>query len=141
MVFDLAKPIDQRLIKTLPPISDTEGRLGITNIGPDNQLLVGTRIFPDGTSDGIYTYSLNDNEYKKVIDYGHFPLWVDGMNKIMFFYKGRILLLNRRTNAVKELDATLNVDVEVLHALSADQRTFYFIKVESESDIWQATIE
>jgi serine/threonine protein kinase len=141
LLFDLTKAIDERLIKTLPAIPGINNRLGIADVAADNQLLLGTRIFPDGSSDGIYTYSLTDNEFKKVIDYGTFPHWIDSEKKVLFFYKGKILLLNRAKNSVKELDATLNVDGIFFHALSADQRTFYYIKVESESDIWQATIE
>jgi len=140
-VFDLTKPIEQRLVRTIPNIPGTVNRLGVTDIAPDNQLLIGAKVFPDGSVDGIYTYSLNDNEFKNVVDYGTFPHWIEGVNKVMFFYKGKILLLNRMTNAVKELDALLQVDVENLHALSSDQRTFYYIKTEAESDIWQATME
>jgi len=141
LLFDLTKPIEQRLIKTLPAIPGINNRLGITGVAADNQLLLGTRIYPDGSSDGIYTYSVTDNEFKKVIDYGTFPHWVDGVNKIIFFYKGRILLFNKRNNSTKELDNSLHVDDIFLHALSPDQRTFYYIKVESESDVWQATME
>lgn len=140
-VFDLSKPIDQRMIKVLPDIPETNNRLGVTDVAPDNNLLIGARVNPDGSSDGIYTYSLNDNEFKKVVDYGSSPHWIDGVNKVMFFYKGKVLLYNRKNNAVKELDPSLNGNFEGAHALSADQRSFYYIKRESESDIWEATIE
>ncbi len=140
LLFDLSKPIEQRFIKTLPLISGTDNRLFISDVASDNQFLIGTRTFSDGSSDGIFTYSLNENEFKKVIDYGTSPIWIDGTNKVMFFHKGRILLLNRKTNGIKELDASLNVNSDQLYSLSTDQRTFYYIKVESESDIWQAAI-
>ncbi len=140
-VFDITKPMEQRLVRAIPNIPGTNSRLGVTDIAPDNQLLIGQKVFPDGSANGVYTYSLTDNEIKKVIDYGSFPLWIDGTNKVMFFYKGRILLLNRKTNAVKELDDAMNVGVESSHALSSDQRAFYYIKKEAEADIWQAAIE
>jgi hypothetical protein len=84
---------------------------------------------------------LKDNVFKELIDYGTSPLWIDGTNKVMFFYKGKILMLNTKNNAIKELDGLLHVDSEIFHALSVDQRAFYYIKVESESDVWQATVE
>jgi WD40 repeat protein len=141
MMFDMTKPIEQRLVKTLPTIPGTNHRFAVTDIAPDDQLLIGSEIFSGGSADGVYTYSLNTNEFTKIIDYGTSPVWIDGVNKVLFFYKGKILLLRRRDNTVKELDASLHVDIDIFHVLSIDKRTFYYIKVESESDVWQATME
>jgi serine/threonine protein kinase len=141
LLFDLTKPIDQRLVKSLPPILGTNNRLGVTDITSDDQLVIGSKIFSDGHADGIFTYSLSTNEFKKLLDYGSSPLWVDGGNMVMFFYKKNIMLLNRKNNSIAELDSTLNIRNENLHTFSSDRRTFYYIKVESESDIWQATIQ
>ena len=141
MIFDLAKPLEQRLVRTLPTIPGTNHRFVVTDIAPDDQLLIGAEILSGGSADGIYTYSLNTNEFTKIIDYGTSPVWIDGVNKVLFFHKGKILLLRRRDNTVKELDASLHVDIDIFHVLSVDKRTFYYIKVESESDIWQATME
>ena len=141
MIFDLAKPLEQRLVRTLPTIPGTNHRFVVTDIAPDDQLLIGAEILSGGFADGVYTYSLNTNEFTKVIDYGTSPVWIDGVNKVLFFHKGKILLLRRRDNTVKELDASLHVDIDMFHVLSVDKRTFYYIKVESESDIWQATME
>jgi hypothetical protein len=55
--------------------------------------------------------------------------------------KPTIQLLRRRDNTVKELDASLHLDTDIFHVLSVDKRTFYYIKVESESDVWQAAME
>jgi len=141
MMFDLAKPIEQRFVRTLPPIPGMKHRFAVTDIAPDDQLLIGSEILSGGSADGIYTYSLNTNEFTKIIDYGTSPVWIDGVNKVLFFHKGKIFLLRSKDNSVKELDASLHVDTDNFHALSVDKRTFYYIKVESESDIWQAAME
>ena len=141
ILFDLTKPIEQRYVRSLPFIPGTNNRFGVSDIAPDNQLVIGTKLNTDRPADGIYTYSLKDNVFKELIDYGTSPLWIDGTNKVMFFYKGKILMLNTKNNAIKELDGLLHVDSDIFHALSVDQRAFYYIKVESESDIWQATVE
>ena len=141
MIFDFAKPLEQRLVRTLPTIPGTNHRFVVTDIAPDDQLLIGVDIHPGGSADGIYTYSMNTNEFTNIVDYGTSPIWIDGMNKVLFFHKGKILLLRRRDNSVKELDASLHVDTDIFHVLSADKRTFCYIKVESESDVWQATME
>ena len=140
-IFDLTKPIDQRFIKALSNISGTNSRFAVSDIALDSDLLIGTKLPPDRPADGIFIYSLKENVFKQIVEYGIAPLWIAGTSKVMFFHHGRIFLLNRKNNVVKELDRSLRVDNEIVHALSADQRTFYYIKIESESDIWEATIE
>lgn len=141
LLIDLSKPIEQRVVQTLPVVPGTNNRLAVTDIASDDQLLIGSEFEPGILNDGIYTYSLRDHTFQKIWEHGSYPLWVDGTNKVMFFSKGKILLLDRKTNHVKELESSLSVQADNLHALSSDRRTFYFIKTEAESDIWQATIE
>ncbi len=141
-LVDLTQPIDQRVVEKLPPIPGVTNAFATSDVSADNHLLLGNQTNP-GTHGigGIFIYSLLDKKYVEVIDHGSWPTWVDGLNKIVFIEKGRMKLLVRKTNAVKDLDLQLKEGVGYLHGFSRDRRTFYFIKEEAESDIWQATIE
>ena len=141
VLVDLAKPLMERIVFELPKIPSTDTYLFCTDASPDGNTLIGARQFNDGSARGLYLYTVDDNTFQKVLEYGREPLWVDGTNKVLFFADGKLMLLNRSANRVKIIDETLSWERIEYSTLSPDQRTLYFIKEESESDIWQASIE
>jgi serine/threonine protein kinase len=141
VLVDLTKPLTERIVSELPKIPSTDTYLFCTDASPDGKTLIGARQFNDGSAHGLYLYTVGDNTFQKVLEYGREPLWVDGTNKVLFFSEGKLMLLNRSANRVKVLDETLSWGKTEYRTLSPDQRTLYFIREESESDIWQASIE
>ncbi len=117
------------------------GQFGGVSVSPDGKTLAGSPVMPDGISRGIVLYSLSDSTFTEIYDRGERPFWLRDGKTIFFLDEGTIRLLDVGTKKVTPLDGFPPFRAEGLCVISPDNRTIYFVKAESESDIWAAILK
>jgi WD40 repeat protein len=114
---------------------------GGISFSPDGRSMVGGTTRADGTSGGIVLFSTADSSFTKILDHGDRPIWLRDGRTIVFLYAGKLRLLDVPTKQVTTLDGLPPVTAEWLFTISPDDRTIYYVKTESEGDIWQAQVQ
>jgi hypothetical protein len=91
---------------------------------------------------GVAVYTFADSSYRIVRESGEAPVWVRDGRTVLFVENGRLSVLDLPTG-----DVTLLSEISAIpdvgdggYCLSPDKRTIYFIRGESESDIWEARL-
>jgi len=104
---------------------------------PDGLLIAGTAA-PEGRNDGsLGVYSLTSSRYEKLFesDSAADPLWLNDGRSLMFDEKSRLMLIDSRTHATREL-MSVAPDTMELSSITRDNQTVYFVRYVQQEDIW-----
>jgi Tol biopolymer transport system component len=137
LIFDPRKPWGEQTPETLPPY-DVEGEEFLpTSWSPDGKWLAGnTGIGPDG----IAVYSVESGEYRKLVDYGGTPRWLNDSLRLVFAYHEKVFMVNVSTGEILEILSTHPDEISGIR-ISRDNRTLYLNRGVSEHDIWLMTLK
>jgi len=81
ILFDPNRPWKQQSPEPLPPLEPASGRFLVNDWSPNGKLLVGAAETPPG---GVITYSLESREYKRLTDFGEWPVWLPDSRHVLF---------------------------------------------------------
>ena len=102
---------------------------------PDGEWLAG--LLRQGSAPaGIAIYSLATQEYRKLTDSGSFPVWLNDSRRLLFHERGRVFLLDTRSEERREVVGNIPGAVREKFALSPDNQTIYYTIENRESEIW-----
>jgi hypothetical protein len=85
-------------------------------------------------------YSLESQRYEKLTDFGTRPTWLSDNQRLLFYHKDKLYLLDSKSKKMKEVLSTNANDIAGL-ALLRDNRQIYFSLKIAEADIWLMSLE
>jgi serine/threonine protein kinase len=137
-IVDLRLPPEERSLEVLPPLNESGEVMWVTSWSPDGRMLAG----PGSKGSGIYLFSLETREYRRLLDFGGGAKWLGDNRHLVFGHRGRLHFLDTESGAYHEI---LSLDpvasIQGWFSLSRDDRTIYFGRSTDESDIWMLTLE
>jgi Tol biopolymer transport system component len=140
-IVDLSVPLGSRTPEVLPPPGDSL-TFTLNAISPDGLWLVGFQRKGNIPLEGIVVYSVENQSYRKVINHGVLPVWLQDSRRMICQHDGRFMLVDRVTGRSRDLGfPPEQLAVGVTFHVSSDSRTIYYTQVEWESDIWLATLK
>jgi Tol biopolymer transport system component/predicted Ser/Thr protein kinase len=130
-------PDEQRPVRVPVEIAPG-GWFGVADWSHDGRLLLGQMTRADGTSKGLGIYSLADGSFEPVAEIGRLPRWLGDGRRILFWHKGCLYLVDRRSHTPQEVFAPSGVLGAMAENfdISPDNRRIYFSLMASEADIW-----
>ncbi len=146
VLLDLSRTGEDRVFRVLPEIGEAEGRMWVCSWSPDGRELLGVGALPGGGSvTGLFTYSLEDGEYRRVNDepVSGFPMteYLKDGSRAIYLHDHVLYLLDLKTEESREVLA-LDPPAGIGHfALSSDNKTLYLVSLTADADIWMLTLE
>jgi Tol biopolymer transport system component/predicted Ser/Thr protein kinase len=134
-IMDVTTPWKDQPHEALPRLRNPDAGFESWSWSADGTKLAGTAI-GGGVWSGIGVYSVDSRKCEWLLDYGSRPVWLRDSRRLLFFYQGKIHLLDSSAKKVSEL---LPADSEF--QLSRDNRAIYFSRSSVEADIWLATLQ
>ena len=129
----------------LPKVNAAGDTFFANDWSPDGERLAGEIWHANGVAvPGIVTYSLVSREFLPMTRAGVSPVWLSDSRRLLYLNEGRLSLLDTkdgRTTPVSPSKGLAPLDFRIgpggAFALSRDDRTLYFVRDESQGDIWQ----
>ncbi len=137
-VIDLSQTIPVRMIRALPKPTEYKF-MDIRGWSADDKRLIGHMVSTNGDVQGIFTYSFESGEYKKNLNFGLSPRWLSDGRRVVFESNGKIVLLDSTTGKWHDILAPSPGYAYTTPVPSPDDRTIYFLKERTGSDIWLLT--
>lgn len=104
---------------------------------PDGERIAGTWRFPDGRVGGLGLYDVAGDEIGLIHAPGASPVWLSDSRRLLFTSGSSIRLLDVDAGGTSDVFSALpDRIVQSGLSLSADDRTVYFTRSRTESDIW-----
>jgi Tol biopolymer transport system component len=140
-LIDLTRPLAERRALLLPSADHGMG-FSASSWSADGQWLAGALHQPDGRRvPGVVLYSLADRSYMRITDRGEGPTWLSDSRRLLYWDSGKLLLLDTRSRASRQVLATPpDSDYDDL-ALSPDDRILYLARNTEQGDIWLLTMK
>ncbi len=111
-----------------------------TQISEDGKSILGSLIRPDGSGGSLMVYTFADSSYRKLAAEGAGPLWCAEGRTVLFIGNDlRFRSLDAQTGAIALIEGLPRFTDYSEYFLGPDKRSIYFIKVEIESDVWEAS--
>lgn len=142
-VFDLRRPLAEREVRALPPTA--EGLIFLSRSwSADGSRIAGFGRRGDGSSGGIFVYTLATNTYEKVADVGVAPVWLhDGRRLLYTTPEGALMLFEVRSREIRELlpRGPVASEFPAPCGVSNDDRWISYHHDTAEGDVWLMTLE
>ncbi len=135
-IIDPNRSSAEQTPQILPPVQDSGPPMVVTSWSPDGTMLTGQAGYP-GT--GVIVYSLEEQTYNRLTDFGEWPVWLPDSRRLMFVYEGkRFFVVDRET---KETEEVFSVPRDVIGPprISGDGTQVVFSRRVTEADIWLLT--
>jgi len=126
--------------QTLPPMSDSGETFGVWSWSPDGQKLAG-QVRSGPPTSGVVVYSLDSQQYEKLIDFGSQPVWLSDSRRLLFQQQSKLYLIDSQSKKVHEVLSVAPHEFGVGVTLPRDDRLIYFSLLTTEADIWLMTLE
>jgi TolB protein len=148
--FDADTPWNEEPPQRLPPVEE-EGDLRFFpgSWSPDGKHLAG-EYATEGEIQGIAIYSFETEQYRRLTDFGGWPIWLSDSRRLLFTKNLRnesnvIYLLDSQTGKYHEIlsNEMLNIApdrIDYKPAISSDDRNIFFERIKDESDIWMLAL-
>ena len=98
----------------------------------------------DGSSSGIFVYTLATDTYEKVADVGTIPVWLrDGRRLLYATLDGALALLDLPSHQSRELlpPGTVALAFPAGCSVSRDEHWISYLHDTAEGDVWLMTLE
>ena len=134
-------------VESIPESWHRENEHGVTFMpkswSDDGRWLAG-HFRSDAGEYGLAVYSLDTHELERLSKVGTYPAWLSDNRHLVFhageYLQARLMIFDRETGDTRELLAP--VDAGAMYpSVSQDERTIYFQRFSSESDIWLLNLE
>ena len=130
VVFHPADPSDADTLPT-PPADVTP--FAANDWSPDGRAVAGDIGFTDT---GIAVYSFRTNEYRRLTDFGQWPVWLPDGRHLLFVSGGEAFyVVDSQSGDVGEVFRS-DSDVIGPPRLTRDGRRMYYSRRSSEADLW-----
>lgn len=137
---DISGPLPSSTIQPLPSTGLPETVFNVFDWSRNGKYLSGTLWGKQGEILGIVVYSIESGVYERLTDFGRAPTWLNDSRRILFTFKGKLLLLDVKTKQWREVlspEPGTRIDYPVT---VSDDRTLYFSLASFGSDIWLMTL-
>jgi Tol biopolymer transport system component len=138
-IFDPTKPWNEQTPVALPSMEDGASFIA-WSWSPDGNWLAGfSRTGTNSSGTAIVIYSVETQAYRRVADFGLGPQWLSDSRRLSFPHQNAIYLADIETGAARKL---LSEDSSWVGypTVSADGQWMYFMRQETDSDIWMLTL-
>ncbi len=142
LLFDIRKPLNERIPEQLPPAGNDREVFFTSSVSPNEEWFAGSVIKKNGDPlPAVFLYSRKAKSYVQVSDSGGNPLWLNDNKRLLFEKNGNLWILNSQTKK-KHVVMTAPENVQISSfKISGDNHTLLYLYQTQESDIWQATIK
>ena len=124
-------------VDTLPNPEGEAGRFAVNAWSPDGAYLVGSMDYRDS---GILVYSMTEGSYRRLTDFGQWPVFLPDGRRILFVSGGNAFyVVDMRTGEVENVYST-PWDVLGPPRIPEDGRVLFFTRRVTEGDVWLATL-
>jgi hypothetical protein len=111
-----------------------------TCVGADGKSVLGSLVRPDGTSGPLTVYTIADSLYRNLPAEGMGPVWCEEGRTVLFVgTDGRLRSLDVQTGSAVVIDGIPGLTDYSEFFLAPDKHSIYFVKIETESDVWEAS--
>ena len=140
IIIDSGKTGKEQSPETLPTLTLRGNYFAAFSWSPDGKKLAGTLRETQVGSAGIGIYTFETGEYRRLIDSGQFPSWLNDSRRLVYDDDGRIMLVDAETGDTRQILSS-PPDTLIYVRPSADNRYLYMVRGSSQSDIWLLTIK
>jgi eukaryotic-like serine/threonine-protein kinase len=135
-IIDLDLPISEREPAYLPPI-DEKHLFVARSVSPDGKMLAGHKRQLDiWTSTGIAAYSLENEEYKILTDFGGPSVFLNDNKHLLFISRDSLRVVNIETGSISDIfEFPPDWNAGQL-SISRDNTTLFFNYGMDNADIW-----
>ena len=106
---------------------------------PDGKWLAGTGR-ASALDTGIVIYSLEEQTYRKIADFGFWPRWWNDSRRLLFADLGNIYIADIESGEVRQILSD-PPDFFLDAGISDDNRFIYFVRQKIDADIWLLTLK
>jgi serine/threonine protein kinase/Tol biopolymer transport system component len=123
------------------PRLDASELFQVWSWSPDGKWLAGERV-STGMENlrGLAIFSIADNKFEKLLDYGAAPIWLSDNRRLLFWSQNKIQILDRVTKQTHDVMSASPKAIDVTFSMSTDNRILYFSSITREADVWMLTI-
>jgi Tol biopolymer transport system component len=136
IIFDPDRPWSGQELQTLPNPETENLRFVATSWSSDGAMLAGQNGF---TQEGIFVYSFASGSYRRLTDFGEWPVWLPDSRDLMFVSDGSDFYVLALEDPRPEKIFSVSRDVIGPPRLSKDGRQLLFTRRVTEADIWLLT--
>jgi Tol biopolymer transport system component len=141
-VFDPTRPWNEQTPQTLPSLGE-----GISFIAwswsPDGNWLGGFSMtgtnYTSPQKSEIVLYSIETQKYRRVADLGTMPRWLSDSRRLLFPHQSDVYVADIVTGDVQKL-FSLPRELVLYASVSPDGQWLFFMRQETEADIWMLTL-
>jgi len=134
-VMEIAKPWKDQTWETLPLLTEPGMVFVAHDWSSEGRRLAGYQQRADGSAAGILVFSFDSRQFEKLTDFGNFPRWLSDGRRILFRHRDKSFLVDVQTKKARELNSPGPITT-----FSRDNRDFYYLSSNTESDIWLLTL-
>ncbi len=134
-IMDLSRAYDAQQLQTFPALPDTQGQFIAYNWSFDSRMIAGTAWAKQANQPGLIVYDLATRKYEQLTSEGDSPFWLRDGQRLIYPYRGKLYLADRRTKTTKPLLALPDLSLNN-PTLSADERFLYFTVDNHQESIW-----
>jgi Tol biopolymer transport system component len=141
MIADLAKPLAERIVETLPPLEDVRVAPLDMEWSPDGGTISFATTGLDGTN-RLFGYSFATRSYRKLAERARWAAWLSDGRRLVYSKDAQLVLLDTVSGASRDLlpDGMVSKDAVVFGAPSHDGKTLAFVERTLDGDIWAMTL-
>jgi serine/threonine protein kinase/Tol biopolymer transport system component len=135
--IDLAKPIEQRNPRALPPPGPSGEVFAPASWSPDGLRLAGTLQKPDESPlPGVVLYTLASQRYDRLTELGENPVWFHDSSHLLFVNQGKVFCADVRTRNIRKVAEPAPHSSFSAGILAPGDRSLYLVRTTEEGDIW-----
>jgi Tol biopolymer transport system component/tRNA A-37 threonylcarbamoyl transferase component Bud32 len=141
LIVEVARPLNERIVETLPPLEGTFQGLNDLQWSPDGSTLSISTTRPDGTR-VLFGYSFAAKTYRKLAEDAGSTPWFADSKRLLYSRGTQLVLLDTVSGASRDLLPTgmVSAGAGIAGAPSPDGRTLAFVEQTLDGDIWAMTL-
>ncbi len=126
---------EQQTLGGIPPMMGGEA-FEAHSWSPDSSRLAGTLRAGGKPAAGIALFTFQSQAYEQLTEYGAHPLWLGDNRRLLFHDRGKILLVDRRSDEVSEVYSSGPDEMSEYFSVSRDNRWIYVTVKTTDSQLW-----
>jgi eukaryotic-like serine/threonine-protein kinase len=135
LIMDLNRAYDAQQLQSFPPLPDVQAKFIAYNWSFDSRMLAGTAWTKNGELPGLIVYDLATRKYEQVTKEGNAPFWMRDGQRLIYSFRGKLYLADRRTQTAKLLCAMPEISFDN-PTLSADEQFLYCTSDSYQESVW-----
>jgi Tol biopolymer transport system component len=137
VIFDPNRSWSEQAPEIIPPLNESGDYLLVNSWSPDGRMLAGQ---VHSENPGIAAYSLATRAYRRIANFGEWPVFLPDSQRVLFVAGGKgFYLADLRSGQVRKIYSVAR-DVIGPPRLTRDGKKAYFSRRVTESDIWLASL-